>query len=386
MLNQWLCVLFQMSVGPVFGFAMDSMQTVKENAPPKWVRVGIWVAVTFVSAVFNVFWRDLSTPVNFMSVLLIFIAVVIGRRLFYKTNFLRQLSITFILIVAAGSAELIRVPIMWLLRISIVSVDYSHSDMMLTVLVGSFVSNIFVFFTAVLWRRFNLQKRMPRGSWAFVLMPLCLFVPTTIYCMEIVRNNGVFSPLHIILMSGALLLNLLLICVQFNQAEKEAVEKELSALKHQTELERQHYQSVETRREEMAKIRHDYNNHLSSILALLHMEKRDEAEQMLESLLAKVEQTREYPYCGIPIVNAILSEKEAECYKKGIDFRTDLLFPEDVAIAPIDLCSIFANLLDNAIRACVQLTPGQPRKIELNVAVQGDYLLVRCDNPAVKAP
>lgn len=97
-------------------------------------------------------------------------------------------------------------------------------------------------------------------------------------------------------MAGAAVLNLALIGVQF----------------HQTQLERQHYQSVERRREEMAKIRHDYNNLLSSVLGLVRMGKTREAEEMVLGLLARVEATREAPYCGIPIVNAILSEKEGE--------------------------------------------------------------------------
>jgi len=51
---------------------------------------------------------------------------------------------------------------------------------------------------------------------------------------------------------------------------------------------------------------------------------------------------------------------------------------------PIDLCSLFSNLLDNAIRACTQLPPEQTRRIRLTVGMQGDDMLVRCDNPATK--
>ncbi len=291
MLNQWLCFLFQISVGPVLGFAIDNMQHVKENAPPKWVRVGIWVIVFIVSSFFNVFWKASFVPVSFLGWTLLVIATGVSYRFFYKISFLRHLSLTLILLLAIASAELSAGLVRWSFHLPSLSLDYTQTDMMLGVLIGSFFSNILLFFAAVLWRRFNLQKRMPRGSWAFVLMPLCLFIPITIYCIEIVRNNGSFSPLHIISMSGAFILNFLLICVQFNQAEKEAVEKELSTLKHQTELERQRYESLEARQEEMAKIRHDYNNHLSSVLGLLQMERSDEAVKTVKDLLAKMEIT-----------------------------------------------------------------------------------------------
>ena len=293
MLNEWLCVFVQSCTGPVFGFAMDSMQMVKENAPPKWVRIGTWLILSILCTLYNIFGKDSPADMNYLSLPIFFSGAVVSFRFFYKTSFLRQLSITLILIMAIGSAELVIVPIMWLLRIPTISFDYSHPDMLLTVLVGSFVSNVILFFVAVLWRRFKLQRRMPRSSWVFVILPLCLVAPTLVYMEQIQQTGGMFSLLHVFSMTGAFLLNMLLIFVQFNQAEKDEAEKELAELKHQTELERQYYESVEARREEMAKIRHDYNNHLSSVLGLMHMGKPDEAEKVLESLLAKVEQTED---------------------------------------------------------------------------------------------
>ncbi len=295
MLNQWLCVLFQASPGLAQGFAMDSMQTAKKNAPPKWVRVGTWVIAQIIGTLHVVLGASRHTGISILAWIMSLSAAVISFRFFYKTSFWRQLSLTLILILAAVSAELFAGAVRWIFHFPPLSIDYTQADMMFASLIGSFFSYITLFLVASLWRRFNLQKRMPRGSWAFVLMPLCLFIPTTIYCIEIVRNNGSFSPLHIISMSGAFILNFLLICVQFNQAEKDETEKELAALKRQAELERQRYESLEARQEEMAKIRHDYNNHLSSVLGLLQMERSDEAVKTVKDLLAKMEITGNVP-------------------------------------------------------------------------------------------
>ena len=369
MLNQWLSFLFQGSVGLVIGFAMDSMQPIRKNAPPKWLRVVTWFVLLAAGNLYKIFYNDVDAGINIAGWVMSLTVILISYRFFYQTSFWRQVFLTLILILAAASAEMAAALVVWLQQLPRLSIDYTQADMMLASLIGSFSSNLLVFLAAVLWRRFRLQKRMPRGSWAFVLMPLCLIVPTAIYCIETVQNNGRFSFLHVISMGGTLILNLLLICVQFNQAEKDEVEKELLALRHQTDLMRQHYRNVEARREEMAKIRHDYNNHLTSVLGLLQMGEFSQAEQTVKSLITKIEQTRESPYCGIPVVNAILSEKAAECRSAEIRLHADLLFAEDVAVAPLDLCSIFANLLDNAIRACTQLPSEQPRCIDLNVAM-----------------
>lgn len=384
MLNQWLCFLI-LCCGPlVMGLALDSMEQVQETAPPKWVRMGLWVVVSVISGFYQVFVNQQA--INVMHWALGGTAVALGIKYFFQGSLWHKISAFLVLLIANLSAELSAALGVVLLGIPKPSMDYARMDMVFYVLVGSVVANTMMYFAAVLWRRWKLQRQMPRGSWAFVVMPLCLVVPTTMYCVGVYQRGEALSALHVASMAGALLLDLLLICVQFNQAEKDQVERELTQLRHQTQLERQYYQSVEQRREEMAKIRHDYNNLLSSVLGLLHMDRTQEAEETVLGLLARVEATREAPYCGIPIVNAILSEKEGECTRKGVRLETDLLFPEDVGVSPIDLCSLFSNLLDNAIRACTQLPPEQSRRIRLTVGMQGDYMLVRCDNPAAKGP
>lgn len=386
MLNAFLCMLFQGAAGPVFGFAMDSMQAIKQNAPPKWVRVGLWCVVFFMSILYNLFWRDTSIAINYVHFGLSILAALVGYRFFYEGGLLRTATIALILTIAGISAELASALQMRILNISRLSCNFTLPDMVLFSLVGAFFSNFAMLFAAILWRRFQLQKRMPRGSGLFALMNLCLLIPTVMFWMEIYENGSTASLFHIFSMAGALVLSLLLICVQFNQVEKDEMEKELSELKHKSELERQHYQSIEIRREELAKIRHDYNNQLSSVLGLLKTSNPQEAEKIIQSLLGKIEETREYPYCSIPIINAILSEKEKECRTNGIKLYPDILLPDNVAIKPIDLCSIFSNLLDNAIRACTHLPTEVIRGIEISCRIQGDYLLIRCANKATKAP
>lgn len=104
----------------------------------------------------------------------------------------------------------------------------------------------------------------------------------------------------------------------------------------------------------------------------------------MQGLLTKILETREMAYCEIPIVNAILSEKEAECRKSDIKLNVDLLFPDNISVSHVELCSIFSNLLDNAIRACNHLPQETEWKIDLSVRTKGDYVLIRCDNPSLK--
>ncbi|MGN0202920.1 MAG: GHKL domain-containing protein [Coprococcus sp.] len=385
MLNQWISIIAMASTAPILGYAMEMMQRIKPNSGKRWMRITFWTVVCFLMAVNKVFSNgDIIGTI--LGDIIFIVACAISFRFFYDGSFWRKTAVCIMVVVAEMSAEFGFLVLKLLYHIDTLSMDFRQTDMMLGSLSGAMFASIALFFLAFLWRWFEKRSRMPRGSWIFVLMPLCLMIPSFQYYLEAVRGNGEVALIHLVAMGGALVLDLLLVCIQFNQAEKDSLEKELRELRYQNQLERQHYQNVEARREEMAKIRHDYNNLLTSVLGLLHMGKSEEAEQAITTLLSRVEQTREYPYCGIPIVNVILAEKQKDCEKNGITLQIDLLIPEDVAVDQIDLCSAFSNLLDNAIRACIQLPPEKTRIITLNVGIQGDYLIIRCDNPAKKAP
>ena len=292
MVNQWLCFLFQSTPGMVMGLAMDSMQPLGKNAPAKWVRLLPWVMVSLTSAC-NIFGWNPIPGVNLFSFLGYILSTLICYGFFYETSLLRQAALTLILMLAICSAEVPAAMVQWVLGIDMLSLDYSRANMVILVAMGSFCSNLFLFFAAVLWRRFRLDKRMPRGSAAFVVMPLCLFAPTAMYCLDVARTGKGIAPLPMLSMAGALLLDLLLIFVQFNQAEKEEAEKALEELKQTQARQKQQYENMEARREEMAKLRHDYNNHLSSVLGLIRMGNRKEAEAAVKALLQKAEHGEE---------------------------------------------------------------------------------------------
>ena len=50
-----------------------------------------------------------------------------------------------------------------------------------------------------------------------------------------------------------------------------------------------------------------------------------------------------------------------------------------------ELCSVFSNLMDNAVRACSALPEGM-RRIRLSAALRGAYLIVRVRNPMPEEP
>lgn len=175
--------------------------------------------------------------------------------------------------------------------------------------------------------------------------------------------------------------DMVLLVYTASQERKTALENELKESRHIMELERAHYQAVEARREELSRIRHDFNNQLAVIGHLIHKGEEEDARQIISRLAADINHTRENDYCGIPVVDAVLTEKGNVCEQAGIRLETELDLPRDMEIEPLHLCSIFSNLLDNAIQGARASGKTDP-VISLRSRREGDYVFIRVENPA----
>lgn len=165
------------------------------------------------------------------------------------------------------------------------------------------------------------------------------------------------------------------------QEKKVALEQELRDVRHTMELEQSHYRAMEERREELARIRHDFNNQLAVIGRLVETGEKEDAGQMIRRMAEDIAHTKENPYCAIPVVNAVLQEKAQACMQKNINLKVELEIPEDLSVEPLHLCSIFANLLDNAIRGTQYSGMADP-SICVAGRMDGDYLFIKTVNPS----
>jgi len=183
----------------------------------------------------------------------------------------------------------------------------------------------------------------------------------------------------------SLLANVSLLAYTVLYERKLAVQEELKEAQHKIKLEKAHYNAAEKRREQLIEMRKDFNNQLNAISALISDGKKGHARSMIADISNKISLTRENPYCVIPVVNAVIMEKEKECREAGIELSVNLNIPNSLAVSPMHLCSIFGNILNNAITACKKLqaeTAGPV--ISLSSKIDGDYLFIKATNPSGK--
>lgn len=226
-------------------------------------------------------------------------------------------------------------------------------------------------------QRMIFKKQFPLFMFLFLILPVGQI--SMLYSFR-------FETWSVYWLSGLILnmlADVLLLGYTIFQEKKSAAEEELKEVEHRIALEKSHYDAVQKRRDQLEMIRLDFHDRLDLVMKL-EAGKDASARDMIAAMSDQINRTRENIYCSIPVVNAILTEKEEACLQEEIDLQASLDIPELPWIEQMHLCSIFGNLLDNAITACKQVEHKEPPVIQLSSMVTGDYLFIKVTNPSNK--
>lgn len=164
---------------------------------------------------------------------------------------------------------------------------------------------------------------------------------------------------------------------------KEKRERKLEEYCRLREAEHIQNERLEQARQEFQTLRQGLNRRLEEIQSQLDAGEREAAGRNIAEVQRTLEATRNTAFCLNEVVNAILSEKYRQCENQKIRTDFELLVPRMLKIDPLHLCSIFSNLLDNAIEAVAEL-PEEERQITLRAELKNLYLVVKTENPALR--
>lgn len=90
-----------------------------------------------------------------------------------------------------------------------------------------------------------------------------------------------------------------------------------------------------------------------------------------------LDETRPEEYCQNRVVNAVMSEKAKQCRKKNIELDAELMVPAALRMDALQICSLFSNLMDNAIEAVTIENTKECRWIRVNTEVKNAYLCIK---------
>jgi len=162
----------------------------------------------------------------------------------------------------------------------------------------------------------------------------------------------------------------------FDRLFGRMMERRIAA--YQKDLLTRHYDEVEHMYKQVRGWRHDYHNHIQTMLALV-----DKPEQMREYLLSLNEDLTTVDTViktGNVMVDAILNSKLSLIKSKGIAVNAKAVVPDKLSVSDVDLCVIIGNLLDNAMEACEKQADEAERFIRVFIGVLKKQLYISVIN------
>ncbi len=122
--------------------------------------------------------------------------------------------------------------------------------------------------------------------------------------------------------------------------------------KQQHQMLGQHLELSKEQYKQFIKLQHDMKNHSLCLAQLLEKKQAEEARHYLKQWNAAMEEGEDVIQTGSIFADALLNPKYRQAKKLGIDILIQMSVPGEDRIAPVDLCCLLGNALDNAIEAC----------------------------------
>ncbi len=138
--------------------------------------------------------------------------------------------------------------------------------------------------------------------------------------------------------------------------------------------------------EKDAVYRHDLRHHLAYIRAATLAQNPAETLQYIEQITQQLDETVVKRYCANENVNLILSAYLAQAKQAQIATEVAVESAEFAGFASIDLCSLLANALENAVQANAQIEDASARFLRLRIFCKGQHLCIELRNACRTPP
>lgn len=264
----------------------------------------------------------------------------------------------------------------WILQV--VSFENINSTV-LRCLEVTFSALMIIFFYYLVISRIMKKSNIPYSKKQYVLYFIILVYSfiNMLVIIEIFRQGQV-NFLCTINIGCIVLADLYLLYFIKMADEKNYFEHQVKVLEQQANIQYEYYLEQSKKYDKTIQILHDVNKHIKTIGELYTAGQEQTASEYINGIGDLLKPLIPIQYTGNPILNILLTDKEILMKDKGIstEIRIDNVSLDFVD--PIDVTTIFGNLLDNAIEAA-EKTEGE-KYIYIKVGSRYQMIVIKIEN------
>lgn len=163
------------------------------------------------------------------------------------------------------------------------------------------------------------------------------------------------------------------------------LKKENEMLLNLEEMSKNHVKDLEQMIEKNRILTHDMKNHLIVLQEYGKKEKWDLLMSYLNEISDDLYWVTKATWTQVEILDMLLNQKKMKAESKGIAFHIKASTIGEVSITDTEICSLFGNLLDNAIEACEKIQY-KKRWIEIRIMRKSKMLYITIANSIEEFP
>lgn len=227
---------------------------------------------------------------------------------------------------------------------------------------------------------------------SFVLISISIYMKYIRYNIAMLysKNENLIIIIYVIMSTFIITINSLLLYFDYNviviffqksisvvllvllpllmKKDRESTYYTEQSLRNEYFLEMQliSYNTYREAQEDTRAFRHDINNNLAYIATLMQEKKYIEAERYIRELNSSIASLSPKIVTGDDMLDTLLLSKLSLIKHNNINFSVKGVIAGGIGWKALDVCTVFSNLIDNAVEACQKVENKLERYIEFD--------------------
>ncbi|EIS9209310.1 ATP-binding protein [Clostridioides difficile] len=272
---------------------------------------------------------------------------------------------------------------------SIIVMTNSISDMNNLLYVNKFRLELIIFCKSLLVslipivKSLGIDLNMRLKEYIYIIIPVIGNIISIIVIFSFIFKyehiNDVESIIIIIVSIILCASSLSLIGIMSSIIKDNKLKLENETIKQKVEMQYKYYSMMQEISLKIRKLYHDMNNHMICIQSIYGKDKI--VDKYIKDINEQLKDCKLSFNTNNLILDVILNEKYITCKNNSIEFISDINFSMCKFIEMADVCSIFSNMLDNAIEACIKIEDVDIKRfIKLKGTSLNDFFIIKCKN------
>lgn len=243
------------------------------------------------------------------------------------------------------------------------------------------LSKVFLFIGLIIFKYFKLSLDFKPKDIVLIGLPILSNIVSLILIYEYnlransikIENLFIFVFAIVLIVSSSIIL--LIVIRKIVEDDKLKLEYELINERIRTNY--KSYENINEVHDKLKYVYHDLKNHM---ICIKNYDTKEEIISYINNLDLQISDFENFKNTGNKTLDIILGEKMRLCKKYNIEFEESINISKLKFIKDNDICSIFANALDNAIEACINIDSEIEKRIEAKATYINEFAIIKFIN------